>query len=104
MKLYVFQMSNWGYNPKLTMEEFEVEEKPKSYVCKGKRFSKEDIGHVSGYDFNECKLLENNPSKACEILLKRKELELKWEEEKVADKKAEIENLKKYIKEEKDNK
>jgi len=29
---------------------------------------------------------------------------LKWEEEKVADKKAEIENLKKYIKEEKDNK
>lgn len=100
MKLYMFITPSWSKPPKLKVEEFEVEEKPKTYVCKGRRFSKEDIGHVSGYDFNECILLENNPSKACEILLKRKENELKWAEEKVADKKSEIEMLKSYIKKE----
>lgn len=100
MKLYVFKTSNWSKPPKLKVEEFEVEEKPKTYVCKGRRFSKEDIGHVGGCDFDECILLENNPSKACEILLKRKENELKWAEEKVADKKLEIEMLKSYIKKE----
>lgn len=100
MKLYVFKTSNWSKPPKLKVEEFEVEEKPKTYVCKGRRFSKEDIGHVSGYDFDECILLENNPSKACEILLKRKENELKWAEEKVADKKLEIEMLKSYVRKE----
>lgn len=104
MKLYIFKTSNWSHNPKLTMEEFEVEEKPKTYVCKGRRFNKEDIGRVTGYDFSECMLLENNPSKACKILLKRKGLELKWAEEKVADKKAEIENLKRYIKNESEGK
>lgn len=98
MKLYIFKVSGWSRPPKLKMEEFEVEEKPKTYICKGRRFSKEDIGKVSGYGFDECMLLENNPSKACEILLKRKENELKWAEEKVADKKAEIEMLKSYIK------
>ena len=98
MKLYIFKASDWSRPPKLKMEEFEVEEKPKTYICKGRRFSKEDIGKVSGYAFDECMLIENNPSKACEILLKRKELELKWAEEKVADKKAEIEMLKSYIK------
>lgn len=98
MTLYVFKVSGWSKPPKLKMEEFEVEEKPKTYVCKGRRFKKEDIGKVSGYTFDECMLIENNPSKACEILLKRKELELKWAEEKVADKKADIEMLKSYIK------
>ena len=97
MKLYIFKISSWSKPPRLKMEEFEVEEKPKTYVCKGRRFNKEDIGHVTGYKLNECILLENNPSKACEVLLKRKENELKWAEEKVADKKAEIEMLKSYI-------
>ena len=46
MKLYIFKTSNWS-KPKLTMEEFEVEEKAKTYVCKGRRFNKEDIGHVT---------------------------------------------------------
>lgn len=96
MKLYLFRASNWG-EPQLKMEEFEVEERPKTYVCTGRRFKKEDIGHVSGYDSDECMLLENNPSKACEIFLVRKEYELKRAEEKVKRKKAEIEMLKKYI-------
>ena len=104
MKLYIFKTSNWSRPPKLKVEEFEVEEKPKTYVCKGRRFNKEDIGRVTGYDFSECILLENNPSKACKILLKRKELELKWAEEKVADKRAEIENLKRYIRNESEGK
>lgn len=98
MKLYMFRVSTWSEKPRLKMEEFEVEEKPKTYVCNGRRFHKEDIGHISGYVFNECVLLENNPSKACEILLKSKENELKRAEEKVAKKKAEIELLKSYIK------
>lgn len=99
MKLYVFAVSNWSKPPKLKMEEFEVEEKQKTYVCKGRRFSKGNIGNASGYDFSECVLLENNPSMACKILLKIKESELRLIEGKVADKKAEIEMLKNYIKE-----
>lgn len=97
MKLYVFRISNWSKPPKLKMEEFEVEEKSKTYVCQNRRFNKKYIGHVNV--FFECALLENNPSKACEILLKEKLLELKQAEEKVADKKAEIEMLKSYIRE-----
>lgn len=96
MKLYLFSTSCWG-KPKLTMEEFEVEEKPKSYVCNGRRFNKDNIGHVSGYSNDECLLLENNPSKACEILLIQKEKELREIEERLSRKKAEIENLKNYI-------
>lgn len=104
MKLYIFRTGTWTRPPELRIKEFEVEEKQKTYVCKGRRFRKEDIGHVTGYEFNECMLLENNPSKACEILLKRKKNELKWAEEKVSDKKAEIEMLKSYIRtEEADN-
>ncbi len=99
MKLYIFKVSTWSKPPKLKTEEFEVNEKPKTYVCSGRRFNKEDIGHATGYEYNECMLLENNPSMACEILLQRKEKELEWAEEKVADKKAEIEMLKSYIKE-----
>lgn len=100
MKLYLFEISVWDKPPKLKMEEYEVEEKPKTYVCNGRRFRKEDIGCVSGYYNDECMLLENNPSKACEILLKRKEMELRQAEEKVEDKKSEIEMLKSYIKQE----
>lgn len=107
MKLYVFKSSTWSKPPKLKMEEFEVEKKPKTYVCRGRRFNKEDIGKVSGYAFDECMLLENNPSKACKILLGQKEKELKQMEEKLKEKKAEIEMLKSYIRkesEDKDNK
>jgi predicted RecB family nuclease len=58
---------------KLVVEEFEVEEKPKSYVCKRYRFLKENIGVLSGYNFRECLLLENNPAVAADLFIKRLE-------------------------------
>lgn len=100
MKLYLFRTSVFSLDPKLTMEEFEVVEKPKTYMDekRRRRFNKEDVERVSGYGMNECLLLENNPSKAAEILLKQKDFELEELNKKVSKKKLEIENLKKYIK------
>ena len=97
MKLYLFSTSNWT-EPKLTVEEFEVEEKVKSYVCKGRRFNKSNIGHVSGYSNNECLLLEKDAAKAASILLMQKESELEVIKIKYDKKRAEIDNLKRYIK------
>lgn len=97
MKLYLFSTRNWT-EPKLTVEEFEVEEKVKTYVCKGRRFNKSDIGHVSGYDNNECLLLEMDASKAARILLLQKEIELEDIKIKYDKKQSEIDNLKRYIK------
>lgn len=45
-------------------------------------------------------MLENNPSKACSILLVQKEKELRWAKEEVSRKESEINNLKRYIKSE----
>lgn len=96
MKLYKFSTINYG-TPKFSMEEFEVEEKNKTYVCKGRRFNKSDIGVVSGYSNNECILLEDNPKKAAEILMKAKERELENIREKMQRKHEEIANLERYI-------
>lgn len=98
MKLYVFSTACWS-NPKFMMEEFEVEEKNKTYVCKGRRFNKSNVGIVSGCRNNECILLENNPSEAAKILLTAKEIELEKIQNNMNKKVMEMNNLKKYIKE-----
>lgn len=98
MKLYLFSTDCFG-EPKLKVEEFEVEEKNKTYTCRGRRFNKSDIGVISGYRNNECLLLENDASKASSILIKAKLQELERLNQQVEKKEAEIENLKKYIKE-----
>lgn len=100
MKLYLFAFD--GFFEKFTMKEFDVEEKGKTYVCKGRRFNKIDIGHASGSFMNECTLLENDLGKAASILLLQKEIEIeniqKQCERDCNDKRAEIEILKRYIK------
>lgn len=96
MKLYLFKTSNF-FGSRLEMEEFEVEEKAKTYVCKGRRFRKDDVGQATGYENTECFLLENNPAKACEVLLYYREMELKGIKTQLSKKEAQIENLKKYI-------
>lgn len=97
MKLYLFSTSCILDTPKLEVKEFEVEEKNKTYVCNGRRFNKSNIGIVSGYCNDECLLLENNISKASSILLAAKLQELEHLNQRVQTRKAEIENLKKYI-------
>ena len=101
MKLYLFSTGCLFDNPELRVEEFEVEEKNKTYAyaCRGRRFNKSDIGVISGYRNNECLLLENDASKASSILIKAKLQELERLKQQVEKKEAEIENLKKYIKE-----
>lgn len=44
MKLYLFRTTIYSAVPKLTVEEFDVEEKSKTYVCRGRRFNKTDVG------------------------------------------------------------
>ena len=97
MKLYLFKTRSWFGKPELKIEEFEVEEKNKTYTCKCRRFNKSDIGVVSGYALDECILLENNSKKACEILLTAKEKELERIKEQMQRKIEEINNLKQYI-------
>lgn len=99
MKLYLFATSNWS-EPKLTVEEFEVEEKNKTYFCESlrRRFNKSDIGHVSGYSNDECLLLEKDAEKAASVLLSQKERELEAIQRSYDKKQAEIDNLKRYIK------
>lgn len=99
MKLYLFSTSCLFNKPKLEVKEFEVEEKNKTYICNGRRFNKSDIGVVSGYSNNECLLLENDASEASSILIAAKLRELERLKQQVEKKEAEIENLKKYIKE-----
>ena len=99
MKLYVFRTSNYG-NPKLHMDEYEVEEKNKSYICKHRRFNKSNIGIVTGYNADECILLEDNPRKAAEVLIKAKEKDLERINDQLQRKIAEIKNLEMYIREE----
>ena len=98
MKLYLFSTSNFK-EPKFVMEEFEAEEEKQIYQTENNgRVKKSDIGYVSGYNHNQCVLLENNPSKAAKILVKQKELELEKLQENLIKKQMEIDNLKRYIK------
>ena len=93
MKLFVF--STGGFDvPKFTVEEFLVEEKARTFVCKGRRFNKEDVGKVTGYKNNEVILLSNNPSKAASILIPAKERELEELRKQMQRKEDEIANLK----------
>lgn len=97
MKLYEFTSTKYG-DPKLGFEEFEVEEKPKTYVTKHRRFNKEDIGIVSGYGCDTVLLLENNPSIAAQLLIGQKKKEYEKLQEQIKRKDDEITMLIKYVK------
>jgi hypothetical protein len=74
MKLYEFKTTKYG-EPKLGYEEYDVEEKPKTYISKYRRFNKEDMGRVIGYGYDTVLLLENNPAVAAQILIGQKRIE-----------------------------
>ena len=105
MKLY--QLTRGRLEP-LSMTECEVEEKEKTYICKGdgrelgyrKRISKADIGIAIGFSKDEVILLENNPSEAAKILIAEKESQLEILEKNVNRVKLEIHKLKQYVEEE----
>ena len=97
MKLYEFTSSKYG-SPKLRYEEYDIEEKPKTYITKYRRFNKEDIGVVSGSCNDTVLLLENNSSLAAQLLLVQKQKEYKQIEEQLKRKDDEIKMLIDYIK------
>lgn len=97
MKLYLFTMQTFLGKVKIKMEELEARETSKLYITNFRRFDKRNVGKTSGCCDNECLLLEINMKKAAEIFMKQKEYELELAENKVADKRAEINNLRKYI-------
>ena len=97
MKLYEFTSTKYGIL-KLTLEEYKVEEKPKTYTTKHRRFNKEDIGVVTGYYHDTVLLIENNPSLAAQLLIRQKQKEYKQLEEKLNRKDDEIKMLLGYVK------
>lgn len=97
MKVYEFTSVKYG-TPKLGLEEYEVEEKPKTYIFKNRRFNKEDIGKVSGHGMSTVLLIENNPSLAAQLLIEQKQKEYKQIEEQLKRKDDELKMLLKYVK------
>lgn len=76
MKLYFYHLSQpLGEKPRIEVEEYEAEEKPKTYRRVGKfpKFfcghyvKKENIGKLAGYNFNVVVLTERDDAKVADI-------------------------------------
>ena len=95
MKLYLFTITNEN-DPKLIMRELEALEDGDTYLCCKEHllFRKNKVGIASGFDKNECLLLENNPSEAAYVLLKEKKEELEKMQEELNKKQTIVEVLK----------
>lgn len=70
MKLYKFTSYSFFIRKFYEVDEFEMEEKPKTYCCKHCTVKKSEIGQISGFD-NRMWLLENNPSFYLKKLLEK---------------------------------
>lgn len=73
--MIIYEFSTWGAwesdNGLFSVEEVEVEEKPKSYVGKGHRINKSDIGVVTNHYGNRMFSLDNNPNPYIEAMIER---------------------------------
>ena len=95
MKLYKFGYNFW--TNEVDVREIEVTEKDKCYVGASVRVLKSEINTLSRYNSMYC--LENNPSVFLDALLRQKEIELECGLRAVERRKEELENIKKFKKE-----
>lgn len=97
MKIYKFRSKPWLLKGTYSVDEIEVEEKEKTYVAKGTRIKKDEIGEIDRYGIMI--QTENNPKFFLEKLLQSKELELKRLDEQRANLTNYMEKIKKEISE-----
>lgn len=95
MKLYKFGYNFW--KNEVDVREIEVTEKDKCYIGASVRALKSEINTLSRYNSMYC--LENNPSVFLDALLRQKEIELECDLRAVERRKEELENIKKFKKE-----
>ena len=93
MKIYEF--STWGAwsgdNKLFGVAEIEVEEKPKTYIGKGTRVSKDDIGRLQNSYGNRMYLLENTPMVYISAMIERKKESIENKERYLRLAKSELE-------------
>lgn len=76
--MIIYEFSTWSSNGKpYTIEEVEVEEKPKTYIARGIRVNKDDIGKLQKHFGNRMYRLDNDPKPYIEAMveLKRQNME-----------------------------
>lgn len=77
--MIIYEFSTWGSNDEkpYTIKEVEVEEKPKTYIARGTRISKDDIDKLQYSYGNRMFRLDNNPKPYIEAMveLKRRNME-----------------------------
>lgn len=99
MKLYFYHLSQpLGENPRIEVEECEVEEKSKTYrrmdkfpefYC-GHYVKKEDIGKLAGYNFNVVVLTERDDAKVAEIFKDRLHYDIEQSQNRIESLKKEV--------------
>ena len=58
--MIIYEFSTWGSNGKpYTIKEIEVEEKPKTYIARGIRVNKDDIGKLQSHFGNRMYRLDH---------------------------------------------
>lgn len=101
MKLYFYHLSEpLEEKPRIEIEECEAEEKPKTYrrIDKFPKFycghyvKKENIGKLSGYNFNVVVLTERDNATAAEIFKEKLNADIALSESKIRYEKKRIEN------------
>lgn len=71
--MIIYEFSTWGSNGKMfTIKEIKVEEKPKTYVARGMRINKDDIGKLQKHFGNRMYRLDNDPKPYIEAMLNHK--------------------------------
>ena len=62
IKMIIYEFSTWGTNGQMySVKEIEVEEKPKTYIARGIRVNKDDIGKLQNNYGNRMYRLDNDP-------------------------------------------
>ena len=71
--MIIYEFSTWGTkrDELFSITEIEVEEKPKTYIGKHTRISKEDIGKLQSHFGDRMYLLNDNPKPYIEAITKR---------------------------------
>ena len=93
--MIIYEFSTWsGWNIDnglFTMNEIEVEEKPKSYIGKHVRILKSDINKLDTLYGNRMYRLDNDAKSYIEAVIKRKKGKLESLEDRIKEAKAELE-------------
>ena len=91
MVIYKFSKCWFVENRLFDITEIEVEEKPKSYIGKGVRVSKNDIDKLQGKFSCRMYRLDNDPKPYIEAIIRREKISLECLGKKIKEKKAELE-------------